>query len=313
MHSIPTHNVFFPDGTLSPDFPCYPNDLDSQGASVCCYNNQACLSSSMCVSLWEEPPTYNRGSCTDRDWNSTACPSFCADDQPGSGTRLLSCSGFDQWCCMANNTDVDCCDRKFSLKAGTTDTVIGKTYTDSQILTSKRTGTSTTRTSSHPVTSSPAATALNPVSATQASTSSRSSPHTVPLSSRTLASAVSAPSDATTSLQSSKPRRVIVIALATVLPSVIMLSLVSGIILYRRRRQKAVRSSAESVSPMMDSDGAPIPILKAELHADQSRHEMSAEQSRFEMSGERDQDEDQRRHLAEALSRNQEVWRRPLN
>ena len=46
---------------------------------------------------------------------------------------------------------------------------------------------------------------------------------------------------------------------------------------------------------MREGDGAPIFMLKPELHAEQSRHEMLAEQSRLEMSGECEQEEDQGR------------------
>ena len=89
-----------------------------------------------------------------------------------------------------------------------------------------------------------------------------------------------------------KPGRPTVIALATILPVVTVFLLISGVLIYRRRKVRAAHSVAQSSGPAGDNaNGASrlVSPLKPELHAEQSRYELGEEQSRFEMSEEGDQ------------------------
>lgn len=71
---------YFPDGSLTPqDVPCLS---DSQRQSNCCGPGYACLSNKICrlersADEIAVKYTYRRGSCTDKIWRSSACPSFC--------------------------------------------------------------------------------------------------------------------------------------------------------------------------------------------------------------------------------------------
>ena len=68
--------------------------------------------------------------------------------------------------------------------------------------------------------------------------------------------------------------------------------LISGVLIYCRRKVRAAHSAAESSGPAGDNvKGASriVSPLKPELNADQSRYELGAEQSSFEMSGEGEQ------------------------
>lgn len=68
---------YFPDGGLSSlDVPCD----DTASESFCCFGGQACLSNKLCY----DPTTlrFARGTCTDPNWESAACPKFCLN-----GTR----------------------------------------------------------------------------------------------------------------------------------------------------------------------------------------------------------------------------------
>ena len=64
---------YFPDGTIAgQDTPC-TKDI-TVDADYCCGENSLCLTNKVCLN---NVGTFDRGSCTDRSWNSTACPSFC--------------------------------------------------------------------------------------------------------------------------------------------------------------------------------------------------------------------------------------------
>jgi hypothetical protein len=67
-------SCYFPDGGLaSLDVPCDASATES----FCCFSAQACLSNKLCY----DPATlkYARGTCTDPNWESAACPKFCLD------------------------------------------------------------------------------------------------------------------------------------------------------------------------------------------------------------------------------------------
>lgn len=96
------------------DRPCYPD----RPTSFCCGIGEICSSNKLCIG---GPGTgympYNRGTCTDRTWQSPECPQFCR-----SSSTLQLC-GPDLYCCPDNNTNLFCnCgqpEKLFSLPNGT--------------------------------------------------------------------------------------------------------------------------------------------------------------------------------------------------
>ncbi|KAI5464245.1 hypothetical protein BGZ63DRAFT_401211 [Mariannaea sp. PMI_226] len=110
---------YYPNGKLAPnDVPC----RDDISNSVCCGQGYACLSNGICQATGDElqkehATEYVRGSCTDRNWRSSACPLFCIDpdvDNVGGGEGIGKCSKTTEdmyWCVNLNQNAVDC-DRK---------------------------------------------------------------------------------------------------------------------------------------------------------------------------------------------------------
>ena len=74
-----THSLFveatcyYSDGLDAPgDVPCHKDS--TVDPDFCCGQGAICLTNKICLNNIE---TLVRGTCTDRSWNSTACPSFC--------------------------------------------------------------------------------------------------------------------------------------------------------------------------------------------------------------------------------------------
>jgi hypothetical protein len=88
-------SCYFPDGgQASLDVPCDASATES----FCCFSAQACLSNKLCY----DPTTlqYARGTCTDPNWESAACPKFCLDGTQQRVDRdLFPCFPFP---CKAN-------------------------------------------------------------------------------------------------------------------------------------------------------------------------------------------------------------------
>lgn len=61
---------YFPNGTPSEDIPCTTNS----SVDYCCGKNSMCFTNKVCLNF---VGTLDRGSCTDKTWNSSACPFFC--------------------------------------------------------------------------------------------------------------------------------------------------------------------------------------------------------------------------------------------
>ena len=71
-HAQDLSKCYSPNGqTLTTDEPCDPE----ANASACCPSSAFCLSGGMCI----EAGTVSRGSCTDANWDSSACASFCRE------------------------------------------------------------------------------------------------------------------------------------------------------------------------------------------------------------------------------------------
>ncbi|OCL09161.1 hypothetical protein AOQ84DRAFT_27995 [Glonium stellatum] len=124
----------FPDGTVSGlDVPCNPSAL----VSACCYSDQACLSNGLCVSdpLNDTLKAYHRGTCTDQNWESSACPLFC-ELPANDGTPVFSCNTTsDEYCCYDNCK----CNSAYETMSFSgqpyTLTIIGEAYTNTHVST----------------------------------------------------------------------------------------------------------------------------------------------------------------------------------
>ncbi|KAL7811306.1 hypothetical protein V8C26DRAFT_408699 [Trichoderma gracile] len=163
---------YYPDGSPSSDFPCDPNAKESaccgSGLGSTCLNNRLCQSNN---------GNIIRGSCSDKDWSSPACASFCLSADSG-GTDLISCSNVtnadNSFCCDHTN---GCCDsgagrfnvlpKEASVWAtwnveASSYRVVGTVYTGNPTSTSSAatntrstTGSGTTTTSSAPTNTNP--------------------------------------------------------------------------------------------------------------------------------------------------------------
>lgn len=83
---------YYPDQeTIAPqDVPC----RGGSGDSPCCGPGYACVSNGLCMRNNDtldvnSADEYVRGSCTDKNWRSAACPSFCIGPKGMLQWRLL--------------------------------------------------------------------------------------------------------------------------------------------------------------------------------------------------------------------------------
>lgn len=78
---IVANNCYYPHGNIAlTDVVCFPSDADS----FCCGPGYACLENKLCMRTAEGTDnqpigSFDRGSCTDASFNSSACPQFCTD------------------------------------------------------------------------------------------------------------------------------------------------------------------------------------------------------------------------------------------
>ncbi|KAF2216998.1 hypothetical protein CERZMDRAFT_80986 [Cercospora zeae-maydis SCOH1-5] len=92
-------NCYFPDGSLSKHKSCSAMGT----ASSCCASNAFCLDNGLCF----EEGVVTRGSCTDKDWKSGACPDYCKAEQPNRSVAITPCSmngSQSTFTCGLNNT-----------------------------------------------------------------------------------------------------------------------------------------------------------------------------------------------------------------
>ena len=115
---------YYPNGDLNDDLACDP----SAAVSVCCHRNWTCLSNGLCgLTNSTGVVNYQRYSCTDRTWNSLACPQYCiagtlqsarfrdssmltfpAANRQGSAI-VYNCTYADNWCCDVSLVYGGCC------------------------------------------------------------------------------------------------------------------------------------------------------------------------------------------------------------
>lgn len=62
---------YYPDGNVTDDHPCDP----SASTSSCCGGGWVCQPNGLCKDRHSE--SWARGTCTDKDWASSACPQIC--------------------------------------------------------------------------------------------------------------------------------------------------------------------------------------------------------------------------------------------
>ncbi|OCK94375.1 uncharacterized protein K441DRAFT_660230 [Cenococcum geophilum 1.58] len=164
----------FPDGSVAgSDVPCNPSAL----VSACCFSDQACLSNGLCVSdpLNDALKAYHRGTCTDQNFKSSACPRFC-ELPADNGTPVFSCNTtVDEYCCYDNcqcNSSYET--MSFSGEPYTL-TIIGQAYTNTHVSTSSASSASSSTTSSGASSSSPASASASVTSSAASTTIATSS------------------------------------------------------------------------------------------------------------------------------------------
>ena len=133
---------YYPDSVTvaTQDVPCNGGSSNS----VCCGPGYACLSNNVCMRTNDsfDPSTfgiYARSSCTDRNWLSAACPSFClGSNDTGEGMAKCENSDTDDYCCGEQPECNSNCDNgtvviRFQ-GTPTALTTIGVTSTESRVL-----------------------------------------------------------------------------------------------------------------------------------------------------------------------------------
>jgi hypothetical protein len=97
---------YYPDGgTAKGDYAC---NLTAEH-SFCCAVGYNCLDNKICVAVGNSD--WNRGSCTDKTWNSPECPQFCKKFSSSGGSWVVNCAEDAGVCCydtLAASPD-DCC------------------------------------------------------------------------------------------------------------------------------------------------------------------------------------------------------------
>ncbi|KAN0068003.1 hypothetical protein V8E54_013931 [Elaphomyces granulatus] len=119
-----------PDGTPAAQghYPC-----QFAFTTFCCLQGWTCFSNDLCIAT--DPSvissavaigTSYRGSCTNPNWNDSACGNFCLNDNSGA---LVSCPQNNRWCCepdyQAGSCNCQTGQGTFSLSDGHAITIIG--------------------------------------------------------------------------------------------------------------------------------------------------------------------------------------------
>jgi hypothetical protein len=177
---------YYPDGgTAKGDYAC---NLTAEH-SFCCAVGYNCLDNKICVAVGNS--NWNRGSCTDKTWNSPECPQFCTNFLPNKGSVVIDCGEDVGVCCddtflLPEENRLHCCSANLTEQNPVTMlpgertpfTLISKgASTQTRILSSSSTS-ATSATSSSTTSESSSTTAT-----TTTSTSSTSSPSATPAAS----------------------------------------------------------------------------------------------------------------------------------
>ncbi|KAL8644014.1 MAG: hypothetical protein Q9210_007464, partial [Variospora velana] len=114
---VAAQDCYYPNGDLSTtDAPC-----SSEEGAACCPLNWQCLDNGLCY--LDNQKYFGRYTCTDKSWQSSACPGFCTNapwwlidytDKTDYGAQAVQqCSDHGNQYCCDQNRDVNnvCCDR----------------------------------------------------------------------------------------------------------------------------------------------------------------------------------------------------------
>lgn len=125
---------------------------NTSGQSACCKTDHYCFDNGLCLDN-SQMTTY-RGTCTDRNWESSACAKYCLINKDGSPSTQVC----GVWVCNNNNRfacDLDECGnstRRFIVNGGTlqrnqaVDDVLGLSTSTSTSTSSTRPSTTVTQT-----------------------------------------------------------------------------------------------------------------------------------------------------------------------
>ncbi|KAF2136439.1 uncharacterized protein K452DRAFT_362544 [Aplosporella prunicola CBS 121167] len=99
---------YYPNGKIATnDYACYLNSSQS----FCCTQGVKCLDNKICESVNVTKYKYNRGTCTDKTWQSDECPKFCQAQSPNYGSGIVQCDSNSNVCCDNGKDDdsATCC------------------------------------------------------------------------------------------------------------------------------------------------------------------------------------------------------------
>ncbi|KAF4545218.1 uncharacterized protein LTHEOB_5629 [Lasiodiplodia theobromae] len=96
------NTCYYPDGSVADkDIPC----SSSSSGAACCPQGWQCLDDGICH--FDEEDWITRYTCTDRSWDSAACPQYCLGGTPNGtdvgNVALLECSD-NQYCCNGDRS-----------------------------------------------------------------------------------------------------------------------------------------------------------------------------------------------------------------
>jgi hypothetical protein len=284
---------FYPDGSQAQsDYAC---NLTAEH-SFCCAIGYNCLDNKICVA--EGYSDWNRGSCTDKTWNSPDCPRFCMDFSSSGGSWLVNCAEDAGVCCydtLAASPE-DCCSANL-----TGQNPVSKLPGEPTPFTLITSGASTqTRVLSS---SSSSSSSISATSATSSSTTSTISTSTSTTSAVSTPSSTSSPIDSspapTPAASSSDSTLTTGAYVGIAIGIAAAIGLLGAAIFLFRRRQRSNRQQSQSpmtplVSPPWNNNSPDFP------HGDKEQggsyeyrtsevaqlHELTAESERPELRGE---------------------------
>ncbi|KAK3898023.1 hypothetical protein C8A05DRAFT_19320 [Staphylotrichum tortipilum] len=281
------NQCFYPNGARATnDFPCDPEAADSS----CCGGGMGtvCLSNKLCSG-----PDGNiiRGSCTNKDWNSSGCPLFCLTAMTG-GTDLVSCSNVTRtdtsYCCDGGRPF--CCDdgvARFEVLPSRPQTVARWDAKASQfVVVQEQTSSSGASATSSQTSSTATSTFGSVTSSSTESSGSQTSPPRAPDSSAAQSGGLSSAAQAGIGVGAG----VLALALGAV-----------AYLLFKLRSKKARLAELERQQGVLQDYGAGssagenkpdfarhryAAMIPAEIEAMTPRHEIDSRTARFELDSE---------------------------
>ncbi|KAK3311628.1 uncharacterized protein B0T15DRAFT_522099 [Chaetomium strumarium] len=264
---------YYPSGDVAPqDLPCN----DEAGQAACCGPAYVCLSNGICMSsgLEKQLPNqalYVRGSCTDKDWRSSKCPSFCVDPAKGhkldGGIGIKKCpnrSDDTYHCDDGQPFDCDLLDNVLSFQGTpTVMTTIGVARSTTQLSTTTTTTTTSSLSSATTTLSSSTTPSPTPNSKPTSDPSNSVTANVAPAESSSSPGSSPQPSD-------SQPSNGLIIGLAVAVPSGVLGLAAAGLTFFwsRRKLKRAANARTQGTTTTNNSgmeqapakmDGPPVP------------------------------------------------------